>query len=52
MEFLHGNTKSLLDSDLRDGSASTSKEEGHRHRRWRYRQRLPRHVDAAGCSSL
>ena len=48
MEFLHANTKSLLDSSTRDGQYISREGQGrHRHRRRRHRHRLRRHVAAA-----
>ena len=48
MEFLHANTKSLLDSRPRRRSLHLRQGQGRdRHRRRRHRHRLRRHVDAA-----
>ena len=47
MEFLHKNTKSLLDSNLQDGQFISAAGQGRdRHRRRRHRHRLRGHVDA------
>ena len=47
MEFLHANTKSLLDSKHADGKYISRQGQGrHRHRRRRHRHRLRRHVAA------
>ena len=48
MEFLHKNTKSLLDSNLQDGQFISAAGQGRgRHRRRRHRHRLRGHLDAA-----
>ena len=48
MEFLHANTKSLLDSQHADGNYISRQGQGRdRHRRRRHRHRLRRHLDAA-----
>ena len=47
MEFLHANTKSLLDSNHADGQYISRQGQGRdRHRRRRHRHRLRRHVAA------
>ncbi len=48
MEFLHANTKSLLDSQLEDGEYIQRQGQArHRHRRRRHRERLPGDFHAA-----